>query len=47
MHPEPIRHHYIPQFILKNFCFEERRLYYFDKQTMVSTKAGRQCVLGL
>ena len=33
MHPEPIRHHYIPQFILKNFCFKERHLYYFDKQT--------------
>ena len=33
MHPEPIRHHYIPQFILKNFCFEERRLHYFDKET--------------
>lgn len=33
MHPEPIRHHYIPQFILKNFCFEDKRLRYFDKQT--------------
>ena len=32
MHPEPIRHHYIPQFVLKNFCFEDRRLHYFDKQ---------------
>ena len=42
MHPEPIRHHYIPQFILKNFCFEERRLYYFDKQTScVSIKDTR------
>ena len=42
MHPEPIRHHYIPQFILKNFCFEERRLYYFDKQTSrVSTQDTR------
>lgn len=33
MHSEPIRHHYIPQFILKNFCFEEQHLHYFDKQT--------------
>lgn len=33
MRPEPIRHHYIPQFILKNFCFEDRRLHYFDKET--------------
>ena len=33
MHPEPIKHHYIPQFILRNFCFEDKRLYYFDKQT--------------
>ena len=42
MHPEPIRHHYIPQFILKNFCFEERRLCYFDKQTScVSIKDTR------
>ena len=42
MHPEPIRHHYIPQFILKNFCFEDRRLYYFDKQTScVSIKDTR------
>ena len=42
MHPEPIRHHYIPQFILKNFCFKERFLYYFDKQTgCVSVKDTR------
>lgn len=32
---EPIRHHYIPQFILRNFCFDEDRhqLFYFDKKT--------------
>ena len=33
MNSEPIKHHYIPQFILKNFCFENRRLHYFDKKT--------------
>ena len=28
---EPIRHHYIPQFILRNFCYNHRRrLYYYD-----------------
>ena len=32
MHKEPIRHHYIPQFILKNFCFEDRKFYYFNKR---------------
>lgn len=42
MHSEPIRHHYIPQFILKNFCFEDRRLHYFDKQTgCISVKDTR------
>ena len=42
MHSEPIRHHYIPQFILKNFCFEEQHLHYFDKQTgCVSVKDTR------
>ena len=42
MHPEPIRHHYIPQFILKNFCFEDKRLHYFDKQTgCISVKDTR------
>lgn len=30
---EPIKHHYIPQFILRNFCFDgENRLYYFNKK---------------
>ncbi|MBD5158626.1 MAG: DUF4238 domain-containing protein [Butyrivibrio sp.] len=35
MHKEPIRHHYIPQFILRNFCFDENKkyLHYFDKKT--------------
>ncbi len=31
MGTEPKRHHYIPQFILRNFCFKNKRLYYFDK----------------
>lgn len=31
---EPKRHHYIPQFILKNFCYDENNhLLYFDKQS--------------
>lgn len=34
MNKEPIKHHYIPQFILRNFCFDDRRhLFYFDKKT--------------
>ncbi|MBQ3901319.1 MAG: DUF4238 domain-containing protein, partial [Clostridia bacterium] len=28
---EPKRHHYIPQFILRNFCDDRQRLYYYDK----------------
>ena len=29
-----MRHHYIPQFILKNFCYDENNhLFYFDKQS--------------
>lgn len=42
MHSEPIRHHYIPQFILRNFCFEGKRLHYYDKQTgSISLKETR------
>ncbi len=33
MRREPVKHHYIPQFILRNFCFEDNRLLYYDKQT--------------
>ena len=34
MKKEPKRHHYIPQFILKNFCFDDHNhLLYFDKQS--------------
>jgi hypothetical protein len=42
MHPQPLRHHYIPQFILRNFCFENKRLHYYDKQTgCISVKETR------
>ncbi len=31
---EPKRHHYIPQFILKNFCFDNKKhVSFFDKRT--------------
>lgn len=33
MKREPIRHHYIPQFILRNFCNEKGLLNYYDKTT--------------
>lgn len=34
MNKEPIKHHYIPQFILRNFCYDgENRLYFFNKKT--------------
>ena len=33
MNKEPVRHHYIPQFILRNFCFDDRsHLFYYDKK---------------
>ncbi len=35
---EPIRHHYIPQFILRNFCFNDNNdLYYYDKESQETT----------
>lgn len=34
MKREPVRHHYIPQFILRNFCINDRsHLFYYDKKT--------------
>ena len=34
MKNEPIRHHYIPQFILRNFSFDGgKHVKYFDKKT--------------
>ena len=43
MKKEPIRHHYIPQFILRNFCFDdENHLLFQDKNTgRVSVKETR------
>jgi len=29
---QPIRHHYIPRFLIRPFCFEEGQLFYFDKE---------------
>ena len=29
----PIRHHYIPRFLLRPFCFDESHLHYYDKKT--------------
>ena len=38
MNKEPIRLHYIPQFILRNFCFNDRGdLFYFDKENSKTT----------
>ena len=30
---EPIRHHYVPRFLLKPFCFEYTKINYYDKTT--------------
>ncbi len=30
---EPIRHHYVPRFLLKPFCFEDTKIYYYNKNT--------------
>ncbi len=40
---EPIKHHYIPQFILKNFCFNNNgKLHYYNKITkQISTESTR------
>ena len=44
MKNEPIKHHYIPRFILKNFCFDDKgNVLYFDKLThQVSVKNIRE-----
>ena len=40
MKNEPVRHHYIPQFILKNFCIKESNcIWYFDKQSQRLSQA--------
>lgn len=39
MNKEPVKHHYIPQFILRNFCFDDRsHLFYYDKKTLETSK---------
>lgn len=45
MKKEPIRHHYIPQFILRNFCFDDNRtrlLYYDKKSSKISARQTRE-----
>ena len=38
MKKEPIRHHYIPQFILRNFSCDDRgRVWYYDKKKKVDS----------
>lgn len=32
---EPIRHHYVPQFILRNFCDDNGYVNYFNKNTNI------------
>lgn len=35
---EPIKHHYIPQFILRNFCFDSKgHLHYYNKKAKETT----------
>lgn len=33
MNRKPIRHHYIPQFILRSFRYDDEHLYFYDKKT--------------
>lgn len=43
MNNEPVRHHYIPQFILRNFCFDDRNhLFYYNKKTKEISKRKTQ-----
>ncbi len=32
---EPIKHHFIPQFIIRNFCFKDEQVYYWNKNTAI------------
>ena len=32
---KPKRHHYIPQFILREFCYEDEELWFYDIKTKV------------
>lgn len=39
MNKEPVGHHFIPQFILRNFCFDGKsHLFYYDKKTLEISK---------
>lgn len=39
MNREPVKHHYIPQFILRNFCFDDKsHLFYYNKRTLEISK---------
>ena len=43
MNKEPVRHHYIPQFLLRNFCFDDRKhLFYYDKKASETSKRKTQ-----
>ena len=33
----PIKHHYVPQFMLRNFCFKDKLLYYYDKAKNITS----------
>ena len=48
MKKEPIRHHYIPQFILRNFCFDDNgNTFYKDiKSKKESVKQIRDIFMG-
>lgn len=35
MNKEPIKHHYIPRFLLKPFCDEGSYLYFYDKKKQI------------
>ena len=43
MNTEPIKHHYIPQFLLKNFCFDDKgHVYFYDKVSkQISVKSTK------
>jgi hypothetical protein len=34
----PIRHHYIPRFMIRPFCYDERHVYYCNKATKIITE---------
>ena len=44
---EPIRHHYVPRFLLKPFCFEDTKIHYYDKNTGEFREASWEEAIGL